>query len=84
MLTEYVNAALKRALYERLEDDEGWFASIPNFPGLWAGGKTIEETREELKSVLERWIILGPRHGEKTPLLDGIVLTPELPEPRAS
>ena len=84
MLTDYVNAALKRANYERLEEDEGWFASIPDFPGLWASGKTIEATRDELKSVLEGWIILGLRHGEKLPFLDGIDLTPELPERKAS
>lgn len=74
MLTDYINAALKRAQYEKMEDDEGWFATIPGFPGLWAHGKTIEETRQELKSTLEDWILVGVRLGHQLPIIDGIDL----------
>ncbi|MGH2460694.1 MAG: type II toxin-antitoxin system HicB family antitoxin [Chloroflexota bacterium] len=74
MLTEYVNAALKRAEYEPLDENEGWFASIPDFPGLWASGATIEETREELRSALEDWLLVGVRRGRDLPMIDGIDL----------
>lgn len=84
MLTNYVDAALKRATYEEMEDDEGWFATIPGFLGLWANGKTIEETKRELVSVLEGWIILGLREGEQLPVIDEIDLTPPLPSRKAS
>ena len=84
MLTNYLDAAMRRAVYEPLEDDEGWFATIRDFPGLWASGKTVEHTRERLRSSLEGWIILALRQGERLPLLDGIDLTPELPTRQAS
>ncbi len=78
MLNDYIRAALKRAVYEELEDNEGWFASVAELPGSWAAGKTIEETRDELASVLEGWIILGLRRGMTLPIIDGINLTPPL------
>jgi predicted RNase H-like HicB family nuclease len=78
VLTAYLDAAMRHAAYEQLEDDEGWFATIRDFPGLWASGKTVEDTRDELRSALEGWIILALRQGERLPLLDGIDLTPEL------
>jgi predicted RNase H-like HicB family nuclease len=84
MLIDYVQAALKRAHYELLEEEEGWFATIGDFPGLWASAKTIEETRTELASPLEGWIILGLRRGDRLPVLDGIDLTPQLPDRKAS
>ena len=72
MLTDYIDAALTHALYEPMENDEGWFASIPDFPGLWAHGMTVEETRAALKSALEDWILVGVRLGREMPLVNGI------------
>jgi predicted RNase H-like HicB family nuclease len=73
MLTEYVNAALKSAEYKRLADGD-WFGEVPQTPGVWATGQTVEETREELRSVLEDWILIGLRKGEAMPLIGGIYL----------
>jgi predicted RNase H-like HicB family nuclease len=84
VLNDYIRAALKRAVYEELEEGEGWFASVAELPGSWAAGKTIEETREELASVLEGWLILALREGDTLPVLDGLDLTPPLPVGRAS
>jgi predicted RNase H-like HicB family nuclease len=84
VLNDYIRAALKRAVYEELEDGEGWYASIPVFPGAWAASKTIEETREELASVLEGCLILALREGDTLPTLYGLDLTPPLPVVRAS
>jgi predicted RNase H-like HicB family nuclease len=84
IMTQYIQAALGRARYEKLEDDEGWFAAIDLFPGLWASASTVEATRTELASALEGWIILGLRQGEKVPPLDNIDLTPELASSPAS
>ena len=85
MLTDYINnAALKRAQYEQMDDGEGWFGTIPGFPRVWGHGKAIEETRLNLASALEGWIILGLHQGEKLPVIDGIDLTPPLPARKAS
>jgi predicted RNase H-like HicB family nuclease len=84
VLNDYIRAALKRAVYEELEDGEGWYASISLFPGAWAAAETIEETREELASVLEGWLILALREGDTLFILDGLNLTPPLPASRAS
>ena len=56
MIRRYVSEALKRAEYERMEDAQ-FFASIPDFEGLWATGATIEDARNELEAALESWIV---------------------------
>ena len=58
MFTQYVDKAMKLAEYEIIEDDEGFFGSIPGFQGLWASDKTLERCREELRSTLEEWLVL--------------------------
>jgi predicted RNase H-like HicB family nuclease len=83
MLTEYIKAAMRRAVYKPLADGT-WFGEIPGFEGLWASSSTTEAAREELESVLEGWIILGLRLGHSLPVVDGIDLTPELLQTKAS
>ena len=74
MLTDYIKAALKRAKYETLEDDGTIYAEVPELPGVWANAPTFEECREELKEVVEGWVLLGVRFGDPLPVLDGIDL----------
>ncbi len=71
MLVEYVQGALEKAEYKKLED-ETWFAEIPGFEGVWANGKTVEECRKELMEVLEEWLILKLRDGDPIPVVKGI------------
>ena len=71
MLSEYIQGALERAQYKRL-DDETWFAEIPDFVGVWANGKTVEHCRKELVEVLEEWLILKIRDKDPLPLINGI------------
>jgi len=52
MFSEYIQAAIKRARYEKLEDDT-WYAEIPGFQGVWANGPTVEECRADLIGALE-------------------------------
>jgi predicted RNase H-like HicB family nuclease len=75
MLTAYINAALRKAHYEMLPDGEGYFGRIEGFQGLWAQADTLEACREELREVLEEWIVLGLRMGHPLPPIDGITLT---------
>ena len=58
MFSEYIEAALERAVYKTIDDEEPIFVSVPELPGAWASGKTIEEARKELISVIEGWIAL--------------------------
>ena len=55
----YIEVALERAVYKAIEDDGPIFVSVPELPGAWAAGKTVEEARKELISVIEGWIALG-------------------------
>jgi predicted RNase H-like HicB family nuclease len=58
MLTEYLNAALKKAEYKKI-DDGTWYANILGFTGVWANADSVEECRNELLEVLEEWLTLN-------------------------
>ena len=77
MFAEYINAALERAEYEIMEDDEPepYYAHIPELPGVWATGKTFEDCRNELISVIEGWIALRLRLGDSIPSIGSHMIT---------
>lgn len=75
MLTTYIQAAMRRAKYEILADDEGFYGEIPDLQGVWANADTLEACREELQSTLEDWILVGLRMGHPLPVIDGIDLS---------
>jgi predicted RNase H-like HicB family nuclease len=74
MLTKYIQAAMRRAKYEILEDDGTIYGHAPDLPGAWANKPTLEECREELQEVVEDWIMLGIAKHESLPVIDGINL----------
>jgi predicted RNase H-like HicB family nuclease len=74
MLTEYINAAMRKAVYEILPEDKSYYGEIPGFQGVYANADTLEECREDLRSGLEGWIILGLQLGHTLPVVDGISL----------
>ncbi len=74
MLTKYIQAAMRHAEYEIIEDDNSFYGHIPGFSGLWANAPTLEGCREELQSVLEDWILIGIRRKISLPVVDGIDL----------
>jgi predicted RNase H-like HicB family nuclease len=67
MLTEYIQAAMGKAKYEILSDDGSYYGRIPGFKGVWANADTLEDCRQELKEVLEGWIVVGVRFGDCLP-----------------
>jgi predicted RNase H-like HicB family nuclease len=73
MLTKYIEAAMRQAHYELMENGR-CFGSVPKCKGAWAEGATVEECRLELQSVLEDWILLGLHLGHGLPVIDGINL----------
>ena len=74
MLTAYINAAMRCAHYEILGGGEGYSGIIPGLQGVWANADTLEACREELREVLEEWIILGLKMNHHIPVIDGIEL----------
>lgn len=57
MVSEYVKAALHKARYEILTDGGSYYGEIPGFEGVYANAATLEACREELREVLEEWIL---------------------------
>jgi predicted RNase H-like HicB family nuclease len=77
MLLEYLHAAMERATYEKIEDEEPYYGEIPGIQGVWATGKTLEECRRNLSQTLEDWVFFSIYRGESVPEVDGVTL--ELP-----
>ena len=75
MLTAYINAALRKAIYELLPEGEGYAGRIDGLQGVWASAANLEDCREQLREVLEEWIVLGLRMGHAIPTMDGISLS---------
>ncbi|MEI6448452.1 MAG: type II toxin-antitoxin system HicB family antitoxin [Actinomycetes bacterium] len=67
----YREAALRRAVLERLEDGI-WYAEIEELPGVWADGPDPASCIESLREVIEEWVVLKLRDGDVDfPVLDG-------------
>jgi predicted RNase H-like HicB family nuclease len=79
MLTDYIKAAMRHAQYEILEDDGTFYGHIPECQGAWANEDTLEACREELRSALEDWLLLGIVLGHPIPVIDGIDLNRPVP-----
>ena len=77
MLTEYIEAAMSKAKYEILSDDNTFYGYIPDFDGVYANADDLEACRSELKEVLEEWIMLGISRHLPLPIVDGIRLVVE-------
>jgi predicted RNase H-like HicB family nuclease len=74
MLTDYVNAAMRKAKYKLLNRREGFFGVIPGFKGVWSNAQSLEVCRDELREVLEDWILVRVRLGLELPITGGIDL----------
>lgn len=75
MFAEYIQAAMDRATYEIIDDPEPFYGEVPELQGVWATGKTLEECRKELQSVIEGWIAFRLRMGRSIPSIDGASIT---------
>ena len=66
------------AVYEKLEDGT-YCGKILDCPGTMAFGNTLYNCQNELKSVLEGWLIVKIRHGDRLPMMDGFDLNVGVP-----
>jgi predicted RNase H-like HicB family nuclease len=69
MIVEYIEAALARANYEIIRDEEPYYGEVPDLKGVWATGKTLEECRKKLAEVIEGWIVMRLKKGLPIPPL---------------
>ncbi|MGH7934288.1 MAG: type II toxin-antitoxin system HicB family antitoxin [Candidatus Binataceae bacterium] len=68
---EYLRAAMSHANYEKIEGGR-YFATIPEFEGLWAVGNSREDAEKELFDALDNWIDVTVKIGrERPPAIDG-------------
>jgi predicted RNase H-like HicB family nuclease len=74
MILEYVQAALRHARYEILPDDGSYYGAIPECNGVYANAETLEECREQLREVLDGWVLLRVHRNLPIPAIDGIEL----------
>ncbi len=74
MLLQYIQAALDRAHYEMIEDEEPFYGEIPPLQGVWATGKTLEECRRNLADAVEDWLLFSVARGLPIPTLGEAVI----------
>jgi len=73
ILSDYLNRALSQAEYDKLEDGT-FFGRIPACKGVVAFAATLRECEDELRSVLEDWVLVGLKLGHDLPILSNINL----------
>jgi predicted RNase H-like HicB family nuclease len=81
MLIEYINKAMSKAAYDKLEDGS-FSGKIPQCPGVIAFGETLYQCEQELRSSLEGWLIVKIRYGDKIPVVGKINLNKKMPAPK--
>ncbi len=64
---------MARSRYEHLEDGKV-VAAVEGCVGLLAFSDSEPEARDELRSSLEEWVLLGLKLGHELPVLNGIDL----------
>ena len=70
MLLEYIQAALRHADYEILPDDGTYYGEIRECNGVYANATTLEECREQLRQVLEEWVLFRVHRNLPLPAID--------------
>ena len=69
MIREYIEAALERAHYEIIEDEQPFYGEVPELKGVWASGTTLEACRNSLAEVVEGWLLVRLSKGLDIPPL---------------
>jgi len=67
MIKEYLEAALERAEYELIDDEEPYYGEVTELEGVWATGRTLEECHRNLVEVIDGWILIRLKRGLPIP-----------------
>jgi len=70
-LREYVQEALRNAIYEKGEVLDVVIAEAPDLPGCFAQGRDFEEAREDLIDAIELWVTSALMDGSEVPVVNG-------------
>ncbi len=73
MLTQYIQSAMAKAVYEKTEEGKYW-GEIKSCPGVNAYTDTLYNCQKQLQEVLEEWIIIKLSKRDEMPLIDKIDL----------
>lgn len=73
ILTDYVESALSQSVFEKLEDGS-CAGTIPGCPGVVAFGANLRACKDELRSTLEDWVLVGLKLGHTLPVIAGLDL----------
>ena len=65
--SKYIERMLAKATYEYDESVKQWAAWVGDMPGVYAQAPTVEETRRELSSVLEDYVLVSLSEGKRIP-----------------
>jgi predicted RNase H-like HicB family nuclease len=71
MFFEYIQAAISKAVYEVVDNEELYYGEVFDLKGIWATGKTREECRENLRMAIEDWIAFSLRFNLPIPVIEG-------------
>jgi predicted RNase H-like HicB family nuclease len=74
MLTTYLEAAMRSAHHELLPDDGQFYGEIPQCNGVYATAASLEERREQLREVLEEWVLFRLHRNLTLPVVAGVEL----------
>lgn len=72
LLDDYIDAALRTAKFEKIDNGARVYAELPQFRGAWADGKTRDEVTRTLRQVLKGWIELQLESGQPLPRVKGV------------
>ena len=75
MNQDYIEAAMRHATYEVIDDPEPYYGQIVELPGVWATGTSEQECRERLAEVVEGWVAVRLRRGMEVPDVDAVKAT---------
>ncbi len=80
MIQTYIDAAMQRARYELIQDEEPYYGEVFELPGVWATGRTLEECRQNLLEAVDGWLLFRIARGMPIPPLGNtrVVLPREL------
>jgi predicted RNase H-like HicB family nuclease len=67
ILSEYIEQTMEEAVYDKLEKNS-FSGRIPSCKGIIAFGNTLRICQDELRSVLEDWILVGFKLGHSLPI----------------